>query len=131
MKRQAAGVIPCDDAVAGNPSDRRGHNACHCAHVAVGFIEGVAHLVDAPSRVHYGTFKPLLIRAGERHAEGQEIHGKTVRDADPGAGRQLERLSQHQEVSVPELIRTALRQHYGLPTESDRQPGLYDTKGRP
>ena len=30
----------------------------------------------------------------------------------------------------PELIRTAIRQHYGLPTESDRQPGLYDTKGR-
>ena len=67
VKRQAAGVIPCDDAVAGNTSDRRGHNACHCAHVAVGFIEGVAHLVDAPSRVHYGTFKPLLIRARERH----------------------------------------------------------------
>ena len=38
----------------------------------------------------------------------------------PAQARQLERLSQHQEVSVPELIRTALRQHYGLPTESDR-----------
>ena len=37
----------------------------------------------------------------------------------PAQARQLERLSQHQEVSVPELIRTALRQHYGLPTESD------------
>ena len=49
----------------------------------------------------------------------------------PAQARQLERLSQHQEVSVPELIRTALRQHYGLPTESDRQPGLYDAKGRP
>ena len=48
----------------------------------------------------------------------------------PAQARQLERLSQHQEVSVPELIRTALRQHYGLPTESDRQPGLYDGKGR-
>ena len=30
----------------------------------------------------------------------------------PAQARQLERLSQHQEVSVPELIRTALRQHY-------------------
>ena len=48
----------------------------------------------------------------------------------PAQARQLERLSRHHEVSVPELIRTALRQHYGLPTESDRQPGLYDTKGR-
>ena len=48
----------------------------------------------------------------------------------PAQARQLERLSQHQEVSVPELIRTALRQHYGLPTESDRQPGLCDGKGR-
>ena len=67
VKRQAAGVIPCDDAVAGNRSDRRGHYGYHCAHVAVGFIEGVAHPVDAPSRVHYGTFKPLLIRARERH----------------------------------------------------------------
>ena len=33
----------------------------------------------------------------------------------PAQARQLERLSQHQEMSVPELIRTALRQHYGLP----------------
>ena len=48
----------------------------------------------------------------------------------PAQARQLERLSQHQEVSVPELIRTAIRQHYGLPTESDRQPGLYGGKGR-
>ena len=34
----------------------------------------------------------------------------------PAQARQLERLSQHHEVSVPELIRTAIRQHYGLPT---------------
>ena len=50
----------------------------------------------------------------------------------PAQERQLECLSQHHEVSrCPSLIRTAIRQHYGLPTESDRQPGLYDTKGRP
>lgn len=41
----------------------------------------------------------------------------------PAQARQLERLFQRYVVSVPELIRTALRQHGGLPTESDRQPG--------
>ena len=30
----------------------------------------------------------------------------------PAQARQLERLSRHHEVSVPDLIRTALRQHY-------------------
>ena len=43
--------------------------------------------------------------------------------------RQLERLSQHHEVSVPELVRTATCQHYGLPAEFDRQLGLYDGRG--
>ena len=131
VKRQAAGVIPCDDAVAGNRSDRRGHYGYHCAHVAVGFIEGVAHLVDAPSRVHYGTFKPLLIRAGERHAEGQEIHGKTVRDADSGAGA-----AAGTPVAAPGGVRTGVDPHGHPPAlrpadESDLQLGLYDAKGRP
>ena len=39
----------------------------------------------------------------------------------PAQARQLERLSQHQEVSVPELIRTAIRQHW--PTDGIRSAG--------
>ena len=48
----------------------------------------------------------------------------------PAQVRQLERLSHQHEVSVPELTRTALCQYCDLLTESDRQPGLYDAKGR-
>ena len=57
--------------------------------------------------------------------------GKRFVMLTPAQERQLECLSQHHEVPVPGLVRTAIRQHYGLPTESDRQPGLCDTKGRP
>lgn len=48
----------------------------------------------------------------------------------PAQARQLERLSQHHEVSVPELIRTALREHYGLPTDSDRQSAPHQPSGQ-
>ena len=38
------------------------------------FVEGVTHLVDAPSGVHYGTLQSLSTRAGERHAQGQTVY---------------------------------------------------------
>ena len=48
----------------------------------------------------------------------------------PVQARQLERLSEDHGVSVPESILTALCQHDGVPTESDRMPGLCDAKRR-
>ena len=64
--------------------------------------------------------------------KAKTVYRETVRDADAGAGKATGTAGRgHHEVSVPELIRTALRQHYGLPTESDRQPGAVRTKGRP
>ena len=48
----------------------------------------------------------------------------------PAQALQLERLSQHHEVSVPELMWTALREQYRLPTDSDRQSGLHQPNGR-
>ena len=53
---------------------------------------------------------------------------RRVVDVTPAVDRQLERLAAHHERSVPELIRNAIAQVYGLPTTEDRQPTLYERK---
>ena len=63
------------------------------------------------------------MRMAKRYTE------KRVVIVPPAQARQLERLSERREVSVPMLIRTVMRQHQGVPTESERLPGLYDAKG--
>ena len=55
---------------------------------------------------------------------------RRVLDITPAVDRQLERLAAHHERSVPELIRNAIAQVYGLPKDEDRQPSLYERKDR-
>ena len=47
-------------------------------------------------------------------------------DVTLAVDRQLDRLSRLRETTVPDLIRDAIRQTYGLPTEADRQTPLLD-----
>jgi hypothetical protein len=56
----------------------------------------------------------------------QQIH--TVRrtvDVSPAVARQLKRLADFEACTVPELIRQAIRQAFGPPTEDDRHPDLF------
>ena len=46
----------------------------------------------------------------------------------PSEARQLEGVSRRHKVPVPEFICAAMRQHDGLSTESDHQPGPHDVK---
>ena len=52
-------------------------------------------------------------------------------DITPAVNRQLERLAAYHERSVPELIRQAIAQAYGLPTAEDRQPRLTEAPATP
>ena len=55
-----------------------------------------------------------------------QIH--TVRrtvDVSPAVDRQLKRLADFEACTVPELIRQAIRQAFGPPTEDDRHPDLF------
>ena len=48
-------------------------------------------------------------------------------DITPAMKRQLDRLALHHERSVPDLIRQAIAQAYGPPSDEDRQPVLIET----
>lgn len=50
-------------------------------------------------------------------------------DITPAMSRQLDRLSRHHERAVPDLIRQAIAQAYGPPSEEDRQPSLLESGG--
>ena len=58
----------------------------------------------------------------------QRYTKRRVVDITPAVDRQLERLAAHHERTVPDLIRHAIAQAYGLPTVEDRQPTLYERK---
>lgn len=47
-------------------------------------------------------------------------------DVTPAVDRQIERLSAFHETIVPDLIRAAIKEAYGLTTDQDRQPPLID-----
>lgn len=47
-------------------------------------------------------------------------------DITPAMSRQLDRLAAHHERAVPELIRQAIAQAYGPPSDEDRQPRLIE-----
>ena len=47
-------------------------------------------------------------------------------DITPAMSRQLDRLARHHERAVPDLIRQAIAQAYGPPSEEDRQPSLLE-----
>ena len=49
-------------------------------------------------------------------------------DMTPAVERQLRRLAAHHERTIPDLIRHAIAQTYGLPTEQDRHPQLNEAK---
>lgn len=58
----------------------------------------------------------------------QRYTKRRVVDITPAVDRQLQRLAAHHERTVPDLIRQAIAQAYGLPTAEDRQPTLYERK---
>lgn len=45
-------------------------------------------------------------------------------DITPAIDRQFERLAAHHERTIPDLIRQAIAQAYGLPSDVDRHPVL-------
>ena len=47
-------------------------------------------------------------------------------DITPSMKRQLDRLAGFHERSVPDLVRQAIAQAYGPPSDEDRQPQLLD-----
>ena len=53
---------------------------------------------------------------------------RRVVDITPAVDRQLDRLAAHHERTIPDLIRQAIAQTYGLPTAEDRQPTLYERR---
>lgn len=52
-------------------------------------------------------------------------------DITPAMNRQLDRLARHHERTVPELIRQAIAQAYGPPSDEDRQPSLLESGDSP
>ena len=48
-------------------------------------------------------------------------------DITPSMRRQLDRLAGYHERSVPDLVRHAIAQAYGPPSDQDRQPQLLET----
>ena len=51
---------------------------------------------------------------------------RCVVDVTPAVHRQLLRLAAHYERTLPDVIRQAIAQAYGVPTEEDRQPQLME-----
>ena len=47
-------------------------------------------------------------------------------DIAPAMSRQLDRLARHHERAVPDLIRQAIAQAYGLTSDEDRQSSLLE-----
>ena len=49
-------------------------------------------------------------------------------DVTPAVNRQLQRLADLHERTVPDVIRSAIAQAYGLPSDEDRQATLHEAR---